>query len=233
MSEIKEQYIKEIDESISELNTLPGKVNEPIKDEIKFMGTILASTICFLSSAANSLDQGCRVKKFDAIEDWSQVISAINRSFYSSIIISTELGLEHFVRKKGGEIKSTFEKQFEDKYKDLSKFMKGEIKDKCDKLFEKLIKNKKPIFTDYLNSALKLSTFDDKGKKSIKRFFRALTIVRNKSSHSNPSLSESEKDNLIEGGFCHFISNEGTLRATPKDYYTISMYIIRFFEKLN
>lgn len=231
MSDAK-RHINEIEKTIAELNTIPEKVGIP-KDETKFLGTVLANTISFLSSAANSLDNGKRLKTFKHIDDWGELLKAINRSFFSTIIISTERGLELYVSKKGGVIESSQKRTYQKKYDKLRPLLTSEATDKFDNFFKGITKNIKPTSADYLEEALKFSTFDDKGKTSIRNFFSALVIVRNKSSHSNPSLTEDEKERLRKGGLERFISENGNLVASHRHYYSISNYIIGFLERLD
>lgn len=231
MSDV-ERHIKEIEDTINELNSIPEKVKVP-KEETKFLGTVLANTISFLSSAANSLDNGKRVKAFNHIDDWGELLKAINRSFFSTIIISTERGLELYISKKGGVIESSQKRTCQKKYDKIRTLLDGDTLVKFDSFVKEVIKNIKPTFADYLEEALRLSTFDKKGKRSIRNFFSALTIVRNKSSHSNPSLTENEIERLKEGGLSFFISTSGDLVASHRYYYSLSEYIIGFLQRLD
>jgi hypothetical protein len=227
-----EIHIKGIEETINELNSLPKQFSTP-KYETKFVGTVLANTISFLSSAANSLDKGKRLKTFKHLEDWGELMKAINRSFFSTIIISAERSLEFYVLKKGGVIESSYKRTCQNKYNKLRTSLTSDTVDRFDGFIEGITKNIKPTSADYLEAALKLSTFDDKGKKSIRNFFSALVIVRNKSSHSNPSLTEDEKERLKKGGLEHFISTNGELVASYRSYYSICNYIIGFLERMD
>jgi hypothetical protein len=229
----RQSHIKAIDQAISELITLSARTATPAPIQHQYIGTVVDNTACLLTAPGNSLDNGNRVASFSEIPNWLSAMQAMHRSFYSSIHLATEKALEEYCDSKGIEvsssIKRTANKEFE---KIISSITDQVAKEKTEKLFTKLTRGLRPLFNDYLNAALKSSSLPKSDKATWRKFFNALTIVRNKSSHSDPSLTNTEIKKLQEGGFATLVSDAGSLQINPRNYFQISSFILDFFDIL-
>jgi len=90
--------IKSLDTAIKDLIDL-GKVFGN-KFELQTLGTVVQSTACFLTIAANTLDQGQRQLNFSNKEDWKNLINNINRFFYAHVHTAIEVELIDFSKKR-------------------------------------------------------------------------------------------------------------------------------------
>jgi hypothetical protein len=93
-----------------------------------------------------------------------------------------------------------------------------------------LLRTYRPGFDDHLEGVLGTVGLPDGVKKTWRRFFRALTILRNKSAHFDPSLTDSERIRLREGGFTALIDSSGQLVMNPRMYVEVATFILDFFD---
>ncbi len=94
-------------------------------------------------------------------------------------------------------------------------------------------KIKTPQFGDYLNTALmRVPNLEPQYKKDARCYFDALTIIRNKVSHSDMHLSEIEINKIKKGKLGKVIAKDNTLRMTFEGYEYLIRDIINFFDKL-
>jgi hypothetical protein len=100
------------------------------------------------------------------------------------------------------------------------------------KNLRRLIRTKRPGFNDYLEGALSAVSLSKEIKKAWRLFFRALSIVRNKASHSDPSLTEAEREILRQGGFNAMVSDTGELKMNTRMYQQVAALILDFFDVL-
>ena len=66
----------------------------------------------------------------------------------------------------------------------------------------------------------------------MRKFFDALTIVRNKSAHSDPSLTANEVQRLKDGGYGVLASADNQLQINPRNYYQVAFHTMDFFDEL-
>jgi len=83
-------------------------------------------------------------------------------------------------------------------------------------------------FHDYLDAVLPTSRLNERTAATWRRYFRALSIIRNKVSHSDSTLSDREVTALDEGGFAAAVT-DGGLRVNPRMYRQILDHIRAFF----
>lgn len=69
-------------------------------------------------------------------------------------------------------------------------------------------------------------------KKIWRNFFNALSILRNKVSHSDSFLNINEINVLKKGGFENLLSPELELQTNPLHYKEVCVYILDFFDEL-
>jgi len=86
---------------------------------------------------------------------------------------------------------------------------------------------------DILNFSLKGSSFKEKEKKYFRIFYEALSILRNKSSHSVPELSDYEKNKIKQAKLDFLISPQGKLQSQPRHYFYISKMAMVFLNNLD
>lgn len=229
----KTGHVKRIDESIHELGKFDSRTMSPAPLPYQFVGTIIDNTRCLLTAPANSLDGKNRKFKMSDINNWLSLMQSVHRSFFSDIHIATEAGLAHLCKELGITPEIRINKAIEDVLDDIRAEVVGSPTIKKElKMIERKTLRKWPIFDDYLEAVLSKSKMSQKSKKIWRKFFKALSIVRNKVSHSDISLSEHEKQMMIEGGFRTLVSKKGKLQVNPRMYEQVCNYILRFFDEL-
>jgi hypothetical protein len=161
-------------------------------------------------------------------------MQAVHRSFFASIHLATERGLTELCERNGIAISSSL---YESSTRAIEKIEaaagENESVHRALKELRVLIPANRPFFNDYLNAALSNSQLGKKTKTQWRRFFGALSIVRNKASHSDTTLTESERKKLAEGGFAVLISDTGELVMNPRMYVQAASYILDFFDVLS
>ena len=114
-------------------------------------------------------------------------------------------------------------------------YLLDELGDKLTQSQKRVIKSlspKKPSFNDYLEAALKQnSNILEHRKKIWRKYFKCISILRNKVSHSDCSLSSSEKDLLMNNGFSAVV-NGTELQFNSRNYVQICNHVIQFFQEL-
>ncbi len=91
-----------------------------------------------------------------------------------------------------------------------------------------------PTFNDYLNTVIENIPLPETYRHECRMYFDAFSIVRNKMSHSDMTLSESEKEKLITAKFGKIIAPDGKgMQMTFEGYKLLIGDAIRFFDQLN
>jgi len=223
-----------IDETISKLITMIPETSPPASIPRRYIGTIIANTATLLTAPANLLDRAGRfVASSLPAEEFKSSIQSVHRSFYTSLIQALELALKEICRLKDIEI-TAHNKTKRDKLYDQIAPSVGNSGDAY-KALKKLQKyNTKSHFeaADYLNAALSATNLDDLQNKRWRAYFRALTIVRNKSSHSDTSLSEGEKTELRNGELGECVSDDGVLVINPTMYLSNLTRVLELIDAL-
>jgi hypothetical protein len=98
---------------------------------------------------------------------------------------------------------------------------------------KKYFEGQQATFTDKLNAILRFIDSSDTEKNSWRKFFDGLRILRNKSSHSDPSLSEAEVQSLQDGGFAVMVSNANTLQLNTRQYAQVVKGVLDFWDKFD
>lgn len=225
------EEIKSLETAIKNLIELGKEFGD--KFESQTLGTVVHTTACFLTMAANTLDQGQRQLNFSNKEDWKNLISNINRFFYAHVHTAIEVELIEFSNKKGIKIESTVKRKLLEKYE---KNLKQKIPNEHHKDIEDFLQENtpdRPSAMDFLNCSLKGTGFSEDEKKYFRIFYEALSILRNKSSHSDPSLHGYEKDKLKQAKLDFLISPKGTLKSQPGHYFYISKMVMVFLNNLS
>ena len=91
--------------------------------------------------------------------------------------------------------------------------------------------SKNPTFNDHLNTVLEnCNGLSDTYKRDSRKYFNALNVIRNKVSHPQTALTDSEKNTLREGAFSNAIGVDGKLQMTFERYFTVLMNVVRFLD---
>lgn len=90
---------------------------------------------------------------------------------------------------------------------------------------------KKPSFEDKVSTLLDECIPDNDKKKYWRNFFRAITVLRNKSSHEDTSLSQIDKESLINAEFGFMISGD-QLTINFTDFSTICNRALNFYNEV-
>ena len=158
----------------------------------------------------------------------------MHKTFFNDLHIGTEDGLRQIIQKNNFPMTITREEKakslverISNKIKESSK-INGELKEILE------LVGTHPTFNDYLNCVLNnipsLSTTYIKGCRI---FFDGFNIIRNKVSHSDMTLSESEKEKLIKAKLTNAISPDGkSIQMTFEGYKLLISDIIRLFDRL-
>lgn len=223
----KANHIKRIDESIKELISLQVITSPPASTQMCFLGTAITSMIYHLVGVANALDGGSRSIVKGEFEDWLSYMKTIHRVFFSLIHACLELALLEIISQHKIPINVGYNKKIDNILVNLKSV---ENSNKARKLIEKM-KRKNPEFNDHLEAILKNRFKEVKKRKMWRNYFKALSIVRNKSSHSDVTLTSEQKEILLSGGFRVMVSEDGSLVANSRMYKQICDHIIQFLNE--
>ena len=200
----------------------------------QFLGTIVDNTVVLLTAPGNSLDNGTRSFKFSHTRNWLSLMQAVHRSFFSSLHTATEAALTEICTSKGiavtNRIQIQIDRAFERVEAEIAQLPSalGALKK-----LRAVVRTGKPGFDDYLESALSAGQLPKEAKQRWRNYFKAISIVRNKVSHSNTTLSEGECERLRQGGLNAMISATGVLVMIPHMYEQIIRVTLEFFDALH
>ena len=223
----EQKHLKALDDAIAELLPLSALTSAPAPVQYQYLGTIVENTIVLLTAVANSLDQGGRVALFTDFPNWISAMQSVHRSFYSSIIIAVEISLVDYCRDQGIDVKSSRLAQAESIVADLAE----SLTEKNAKRILRLASGS-PAFRDYLHAVVRDRIGEPERQTVWINFFDALTIVRNKASHSDVSLSESERGRLTAGGCGALVSSDMTLQLNSRNYKQVVDIVIEFYQEI-
>jgi hypothetical protein len=225
------RHIEVIDEAIAELLTLHARTAEPAPLPHQYVGTIVDNTIGLLTAPANSLDRGARHIGFEQNENWLSLMQAVHRSFFSSLHTATEKALADICTKRGVQVTSRLQTASEKALTELiPELPQTPNAHRVLKNLRKLFRTVHPGFDDYLNSALGTSAIPPSAQVTWRKFFRGLSIVRNKVSHSDPTLSLAEISDLRAGGFSFMVKEPDTLVMNPRMYFQSATFTLDFLD---
>jgi len=79
----------------------------------QYVGTVADTTIGLLTAPANALDNGVRRIQFSNDRNWLSLMQAVHRSFFSSLQLAIESGLEAICREQGLKVSSRLRESIE------------------------------------------------------------------------------------------------------------------------
>lgn len=194
----------------------------PAPECLQFLGTVVDNTIALLTAPANAIDGGSRNFRFGAPRNWLSLVQAVHRSFFSSILLTTEAALAGICRERNIEVIPSSRA----KATEIVQRLKGRISMRDAKDIMSLT-GKQPQFNDYLNVVLRTAKLRKADAAMWRKYFRALSIIRNKASHYDTTLSDGEVTALGEGGFSVAVT-DGRLGVNPRMYKQVVEHTGRF-----
>jgi hypothetical protein len=222
-----------MDEAIKELGAFHQRTADPAPLPHQYVGTIIDNTIGLLGAPLNSIDGGSRYIKFDDPHNWRSLMQAVHRSFFSSILSAVEKGLYHLCEEHQFEVTGSQSEKLLASVHEIQELLQGAgIQTKELEKIAKHFQAYKPGFNDYLNALLEESSLNKDAKKKWRGFFRALSIVRNKVSHSDVSLTDQERSDLHSGGCGVMVAGDGSLAINTRMYAQVASIVLVFFDEL-
>ena len=218
----RENHKKRIKEAIEELTPLSDAYGEPAPVTIQYLGTVVDNTLGLLVSALIGMDGQPRRFYFENDSAWLSFMQSVHRSFFASTLLAVEAALDDVCKRNGWEIKS----QSQEKATRLARNLSHKLTDADQKKIRELAP-RHPTFSDALESVLKQMTWERELKKRWRKYFRALTIMRNKSAHFAQPLTLAERQDLRAGGFGAAIGN-GYVVANPRMFRQVCDHISEF-----
>jgi hypothetical protein len=88
-----------------------------------------------------------------------------------------------------------------------------------------------PEFIEYMNAALNASTLGEDRKNHWRKYFMAIRVLRNKSSHYSTALTPNEKQILMEAGLNHHIGGDH-MQSNPIFYAPLAHTALDFAREL-
>ncbi|MEE8125986.1 MAG: hypothetical protein V3T42_09255, partial [Nitrospirales bacterium] len=113
----KDTHLKRIQEALDELILLQDRTRDPNPIAHQYIGTIVDNTIGLLTAPANSLDKGCRNVTFSDDENWLSLMTAVHRSFLSSLHTAVEMSLERILEDQKTKAENKQQKKYKEKLK--------------------------------------------------------------------------------------------------------------------
>lgn len=221
-----QSHLNGINKTINSLLQFQERTKSPNPIPHQYIGTMIDNTVCLLCSAGNSLDNGNRLIKFSDQRNWISLIKTIHRSFFSSVHTALECGIIEECVYRNITVESSEKKRYVKILENL------DSDDPNVKKLRAYFEKRKPSFKDYLNKILVSSKMNNERRKIWISLIDGLSIIRNKASHSDPSLSEHEREILQNGGFAVMISQSGELHMNPQYYPQTVQFILDFWDEL-
>ena len=226
-------HLASINSATHELLRFTPRTIAPASIPHQYIGTIVDNTVALLTAPANSLTDKPVAIRFSEESNWISLMQAVHRSFFSSIMSAVESGLTHIARTY--QI-PTVSKQGQKMLSKMAAIQKtcadaGLNVPELNSLADHF-SSYKPNFADHLESVLQATAIDNKSKKRWRATFRALSIVRNKASHSDTTLTAVERDDLRTGGYEMMIDAQGGLALNPSLYARVTRSMLDFFDEV-
>lgn len=159
--------------------------------------------------------------------------AAMHRTFFSDMHVATEDGLRKIIKEHDFEVLVNKIEQAKSIVKKIETKVVGHTVIASELKEIMILVGSHPTFNDYLNSILNnVKGLDKEYKHSCRVYFDAVSIIRNKVSHSDMTLSENEKTKLIGAKFKNAISKNGELQMTFEGYKFLIADIVQFFDAI-
>lgn len=228
MGATPEERLDAISAVIADLSTLQSRTAAPAPVPHQYVGTVIDNTVALLTAPANSLDGGHRSVRFIEDSGWRSLMQAVHRSFFASVHLALERAIVYRCQERGIAVNSQMAAR---SLADLALITRATALDgtatkahaRLLRQFERL----RPSFDDYLNAVLDASTLPKAAKVKWRRFFAALTILRNKASHSLVAPTPGELQTLVSSGFFEAVGLSRDV-GTPREYMRVATLTLGF-----
>jgi len=229
------KHLQAILKAIDELMGFHARTAAPAPIPHQYVGTHIDNTVALLTVSANALDGGNRTVSFSDNSNWLSLMQAVHRSFFSSLQIAVEKGLADVCCDRGLQVHNRLHEGMESAVAQIDEAAgDNETMRRHIKHLRPFIKPDRPNFNDYLESVLANLSVPPETKKQTKkqwrRFFLVLSIVRNKASHSDVSLTDHEREALRQGEFGDMISTSERLVINPEKYAQFATLALQFLD---
>lgn len=155
-------------------------------------------------------------------------------TFFSDLHTGTEECLAQIIKNKGFVIKVNKLEQAKSIIKSIERKTNNSSGIKNDLKKIRNLVSKNPTFNDFLNTVLNNSPgLSETYKKECRLYFDALSIIRNKVSHSRTALTENEKARLTSAKFKTAIDKGGNLQMTFEGYIHLIDDVVRFLDTIH
>jgi hypothetical protein len=151
-------------------------------------------------------------------------VQAVHRYFVSTVQVATERGLRVICDEQEIEVRCALREQAQRIVERLA----GKISESDARRIMGLV-GKHPHFDDYLNAVMGKAGLTRAEAIPWREFFRALSIIRNKVSHSDTTLTAQDVSRINAGGLSAAIKADGTLGWGPPMYAPVLNRIAQFF----
>lgn len=224
-------HLQRILEAVDELMVFHPQTAAPAPIPHQFIGTVVDNAVGLLTAPANALDGGARAVRFSDIANWLSLMKAVHRSFFSSLHLAIESGLVALCREREVVVYNRFYKSAIEAVAQIEREAgSSKTVQRAVKTLHTYLKRQHTRFDDYLHAVLDPISLPRETKTQWRRFFRALSIVRNKASHSDVSLTGIERKALLDGGCGVMISSSGELVINPRVYAQFVTFALQFFD---
>jgi hypothetical protein len=188
------------------------------------------AVVHFIESPAASVVQDAPERIEMSHQDMAlSLIKSVHRSFFSSVMIGTEKGLDWLCARADVTVESSIRRQLDaviDKI--AADFDADTIRPHLRAI--KNLRSNLITFQDYLNTAMEHTEVADDFCSNWRDYFRALSIIRNKASHSKVTLTDTERQDLRKARFDSWIDDRGELQLNTLRYAEVSARILDFFD---
>ena len=218
-------------DAIDQLTDLEARTAHTAPVPYRYVGQIIRNTKVLLTAPANTFSNKPKFNLGGNDKSRTLLIGSIHRSFFADIHGNSEEGLSTICNDRGITVESNQKKQIEDLLQkiELETGHNLRVKRHTSRLRKKM-RSIRPNLMDYVNTLLKQSDLTKEKQKTWKDFFEAITILRNKCSHSIFNIEESERKKLIAGGFQQSVNIPGEIIVGPRMYSQVANNILNFFD---
>ena len=198
----------------------------------QYVGTMVDNTIALLCAPLNALTGGALRSEFEQLGNWISLMQAVHRSFFASIMMAVEKGCGDVCAEANVAVVARPTDRIRKLIDQIEKAAPDNdvVARAVPKLRDAVARQ--PAFTDYLETAMSVKNLNERERRTWRGFFRALSIVRNKLSHSDTTLSDNERTAMREGGCGALIGEEGQLVLNPRMFCQVAMFALQFFDLL-
>lgn len=233
------KHLAEIDNTIIKLHELAEDKSNNKSIQQRYITKCASNTVALLCGIANSAETTDDITHtrrviFGSEDGWTSAVGAVHSSFYNSLVSHVEIACSELCAEKSIDVKIARHKSVDKMIAIANKdnILSNATNDIIKKETIKIV-GSKPSFIDYVNAVMEDSKMSKKRIKIWRNYMESLNLLRNKSSHSNKTLSDSEVSLLQKSGFGIFLSQKNELQMSTGTYRQICMNTLNFFNELN